>query len=85
MWQREQPLHRSQSMRGSEALGNCKEAAGSGAQHCDSRGREMRLEWEAGERDSAKENELYPGGAGESWRAFEQGSIFILEKLPWLQ
>lgn len=45
----------------------------------------MRLEWEAGERHSAKENGFYPGGAGESQRAFEQGSIFILEKLPWLQ
>lgn len=43
--QRDRPLHRPQSMRGPEALEEGKKAAGSGAQHSDSRGREIRLEW----------------------------------------
>lgn len=45
-------LHRPQSTRGPEGLEELEEAAGSGAQHSDSRGREMKLEWKAGERDS---------------------------------
>lgn len=38
---------------GRRLWGHCKEAAGAGAQHSDSRGREMGLEGEAVERDSA--------------------------------
>lgn len=41
--------------------------------------------WEAGDTDLAEEPGLYPGGAGEPQRAFEQGSVFILAKLLGLQ